>query len=126
MRLILVDSESELVRCDYPVQLAEFDTPLERLCKVAASLLEGDEVEPEHFEFGSYRPYQDVDGYFVFVAHEDSEIISPTTLDEVMGRFDCIGYVRRAPERHVDLDSENRVVHRDGTSPAAGAAPHQF
>ncbi len=125
MRLILVDSECELVRSNFLVDVSEYDSSLEHLCKVAASLLELDEVEPEHFEFGSYRPYRDLAGYFVFTVDENLPRISPTALSEVIGKYNCIGYVRRAPGRHADLKSKGEPsgrpcvqLSRDDTGPS--------
>lgn len=121
MRLILVDNESELVRCNYLIQPSGLNAPLEHFCKIAASLLEGDEVEPDRFEFGSFRPYREVGGYFVFVAGEESAFISPTTLEDVMGRYDCIGFVRRARDRN-EVEKPP-AVGRHGPHPGSAMKP---
>jgi hypothetical protein len=98
MRLILVDSENELVRCDFelPVPTNRGELSLSDMSKVAAALVEEHRAEPQHYELRSYRPYEDAGGYFVFVANEGSSPASPTTLTEVMSVCDCIGYVRCA------------------------------
>ena len=98
MRLILVDSETELIHCDFPLPEARADTALERLCVRAAAYRDAPAGEQE-YAFGPYRPYCDHSGYFAFLVSEQAASFSPTTLAEVMSRSDYVGYVRET-RRH--------------------------
>jgi hypothetical protein len=95
MRLILIDSEDELIRCNLAFQASEqLDTQVERLSKTAAFVLDG-KPDPDGYVLGSFTPYQSERGYFVFLVEDGGEPASPTTLNEVMSACEYVGYVRR-------------------------------
>jgi hypothetical protein len=95
MRVILVDDETELVRCNFPIKEQKVEgVQVEWISKLAAHVVDG-VAKPENYEMGSFVPYEDTQGFFVFLADKDDDHASPTTLDDVMSSCNYIGYLRR-------------------------------
>ncbi len=114
MRLVFVDSDSELVRCNLNLDDSFDETRVECLSKVAAALLETEGSDPEEYVFGAYRPYLDAGGFFVFVAGEtELAPASPTTLEEVIHTCAYVGYVRRATDASKEQAPPEAVCFND-------------
>jgi hypothetical protein len=103
MRLILIDSEDEMIRCNLTFKPSDaLDAQVARISKTAAFVLDG-QIDRDGYELGAFTPYQDDRGYFVFLAEDGGAPASPTTLDDVMNACEYVGYVHRNEIRGASL-----------------------
>ena len=123
MRLILVDSETELIHCDYILPERRGGPALERLCERAAGF-RGAGAGLRHYALGDYRPYRDMGGYFAFLARERRTEFSPTTLGEIMSRCDYLGYLREQFAPSPSGESARRRPAAQCVEPPAGVRLH--
>jgi hypothetical protein len=57
MRMILIDGDTELVRCNFRLEEPEDgEAGVERLSKAAAGLLDTEEMRLDRYELGSFAP----------------------------------------------------------------------